>query len=149
VSASTSAASSKALLKNAEIAHTLKHKADFFGISGEFTSTSARRSTVARRRRRPRQGHPLPDEEEQGHRVRGPRSFTGPKAITVTKSDGSTEEVTFDNVIIATGSTVRLLPGVSLSENVVTYEEQILTRDLPARSSSSAPARSAWSSPTS
>ena len=28
---------SKALLKNAEIAHTLKHKADFFGISGEFT----------------------------------------------------------------------------------------------------------------
>jgi dihydrolipoamide dehydrogenase len=26
---------------------------------------------------------------------------------------------------------VRLLPGVSLSENVVTYEEQILTRDLP------------------
>jgi dihydrolipoamide dehydrogenase len=26
---------------------------------------------------------------------------------------------------------VRLLPGVSLSENVVTYEEQILTRELP------------------
>ena len=28
---------SKALLKNAEIAHTLKHKADFFGITGEFS----------------------------------------------------------------------------------------------------------------
>ncbi|MFX6334767.1 FAD-dependent oxidoreductase, partial [Acinetobacter baumannii] len=38
---------------------------------------------------------------------------------------------TFDNVIIATGSTVRLLPGVTLSENVVTYEEQILNRELP------------------
>jgi dihydrolipoamide dehydrogenase len=49
----------------------------------------------------------------------------------VAKSDGTTEEVTFDNVIIATGSTVRLLPGVQLSDNVVTFEEQILTRDLP------------------
>jgi dihydrolipoamide dehydrogenase len=39
--------------------------------------------------------------------------------------------VTFDNAIIATGSTTKLLPGTSLSENVVTYEEQILTRDLP------------------
>src|SRR5690606_19445086 len=31
----------------------------------------------------------------------------------------------------ATGSKVRLLPGVELSENVVTYEEQILSRELP------------------
>ena len=39
--------------------------------------------------------------------------------------------ITFDNVIIDTGSTVRLLPGVELSDNVVTYETQILTRELP------------------
>jgi len=61
----------------------------------------------------------------------GRGTFTGPAAISVAKSDGTTEEVTFDNAIIATGSTVRLLPGVELSDNVVTYEEQILTRDLP------------------
>src|SRR5690606_21619580 len=61
----------------------------------------------------------------------GRGTFTGPKAITVAKSDGSSEEITFDNAIIATGSTVRLLPGVELSENVVTYEEQILSRELP------------------
>ena len=42
-----------------------------------------------------------------------------------------TETVTFDNVIIATGSSTRLVPGTSLSENVVTYEEQILSRELP------------------
>ncbi len=57
--------------------------------------------------------------------------FADDHTLTVTKTDGSTEQVTFDNVIIATGSTVRLLPGVTLSENVVTYEEQILTRELP------------------
>ena len=39
--------------------------------------------------------------------------------------------MTFDNIIIATGSSTRLVPGTSLSENVVTYEEQILTRELP------------------
>ncbi len=49
--------------------------------------------------------------------------------MTLTK--GGTEQVTFDNVIIATGSVTKLLPGTELSDNVVTYEEQILTRDLP------------------
>jgi dihydrolipoamide dehydrogenase len=39
--------------------------------------------------------------------------------------------MTFDDAIIATGATTRLLPGTSLSERVVTYEEQILERDLP------------------
>ena len=40
--------------------------------------------------------------------------------------------VTFDNVIIATGSSTRLVPGTSLSDNVVTYEELILSRELPS-----------------
>jgi dihydrolipoamide dehydrogenase len=40
--------------------------------------------------------------------------------------------VTFDKIIIATGSSTRLVPGTSLSENVVTYEELILSRDLPS-----------------
>jgi len=123
---------SKALLKNAEIAHTLKHKADFFGISGEFTidfgAAFDRSRVVADGRVK---GIHFLMKKNKVTEYEGRGSFTGPKAITVTKSDGSTEEVTFDNVIIATGSTVRLLPGVTLSDNVVTYEEQILTRDLP------------------
>jgi len=123
---------SKALLKNAEIAHTLKHKADFFGISGEFTLDFGKawdRSRVVADGRV--KGIHYLMKKNKITELEGRGSFTGPKALTVTKTDGSTEEVTFDNVIIATGSTVRLLPGVTLSENVVTYEEQILTRDLP------------------
>jgi dihydrolipoamide dehydrogenase len=49
----------------------------------------------------------------------------------VTLNDGSHENVTFDNVIIATGASTRLIPGTQLSERVVTYEEQIMTRELP------------------
>ena len=39
--------------------------------------------------------------------------------------------MTFDNCIIAAGATTRLLPGTSLSERVVTYEEQIMTDNVP------------------
>ncbi|WP_282836526.1 dihydrolipoyl dehydrogenase [Microbacterium flavum] len=123
---------SKALLKNAEIAHTLKHKADFFGISGDFTLDYGKawdRSRVVADGRV--KGIHYLTKKNKITEYEGRGTFTGPKAITVTRSDGGTEEVTFDNAIIATGSTVRLLPGVTLSENVVTYEEQILSRDLP------------------
>lgn len=123
---------SKALLKNAEVVHTLKHKSDFFGISGEFTvdyGAAFDRSRVVADGRVKGIHYLMKKNKVTEYEGRG--SFTGPKAITVTRADGSTEEVTFDNVIIATGSTVRLLPGVTLSENVVTYEEQILSRELP------------------
>ncbi|MBP3978820.1 dihydrolipoyl dehydrogenase [Microbacterium sp. BLY] len=123
---------SKALLKNAEIAHTLNHKADFFGISGEFTIDYGKafdRSRVVADGRV--KGIHFLMKKNKVTEYDGRGTFTGPKAISVAKSDGSTEEVTFDNVIIATGSKVRLLPGVQLSENVVTYEEQILSRELP------------------
>ncbi|MCT2085971.1 dihydrolipoyl dehydrogenase [Microbacterium enclense] len=123
---------SKALLRNADLAHTFHAKADLFGISGDvhfdFGKAFDRSRSVAA-------GHvkgihylmkknKVTEYEGRGH-------FTDDHSLTVTKADGSTEQVTFDNVIIATGSTVRLLPGVELSENVVTYEEQILTRELP------------------
>ncbi|MBS0024513.1 dihydrolipoyl dehydrogenase [Microbacterium paraoxydans] len=123
---------SKALLKNAELAHTLKHKADFFGISGDFTIDYGKafdRSRVVADGRV--KGIHFLMKKNKVTEYDGRGTFTGPKAISVAKSDGTTEEVTFDNVIIATGSKVRLLPGVQLSDNVVTYEEQILSRELP------------------
>ncbi|GAA4197222.1 dihydrolipoyl dehydrogenase [Microbacterium oryzae] len=123
---------SKALLKNAELAHTLKHKSDFFGISGEVTFDYGKAYDRSREVANGRvKGIHFLMKKNKVVEYDGRGTFTGPKAISVAKSDGSTEEVTFDNVIIATGSKVRLLPGVTLSENVVTYEEQILSRELP------------------
>ena len=43
----------------------------------------------------------------------------------------TTEELTYDNLILATGATTKLIPGTELSERVVTYEEQILDEQLP------------------
>ncbi|SDQ19304.1 dihydrolipoyl dehydrogenase [Microbacterium sp. cf332] len=124
---------SKALLKNADLAHTFKHKADLFGISGDvsfdFGTAFDRSRKVAETHVK---GIHFLMKKNKVTEYEGRGSFVDAKSIQVTKADGSQETVTFDNVIIATGSTVRLLPGVELSENVVTYEEQILTRALPS-----------------
>nr|KEP23338.1 dihydrolipoyl dehydrogenase [Georgenia sp. SUBG003] len=123
---------SKALLRNAELAHLFTHQADMFGMSGEVRFDYG----VAFDRSR----------EVAGGRVRGVHylmkkngipeydghgTFTDAHAMEVRLTGGGTETLTFDHAIIATGSTVRLLPGVELSENVVTYEKQILSRELP------------------
>jgi len=123
---------SKALLKNADLAHQFHHKAELFGISGDvhfdFGVAWDRSRKVANTHVK---GIHFLMKKNKVDEYEGRGSFTGPNAIRVTKADGTTDDVTFDNAIISTGSKVRLLPGVQLSENVVTYEEQILDRDLP------------------
>ncbi|WP_433674103.1 dihydrolipoyl dehydrogenase [Microbacterium gorillae] len=124
---------SKSLLKNAELAHTLSHKLDFFGISGQNISMDY--GVAWDRSREVADGrvkgiHYLMKKNKVAE-YDGRGTFVDANTISVALSKGGEETVTFDNVIIATGSTVRLLPGVQLSENVVTYEKQILTRDVP------------------
>lgn len=123
---------SKALLRNAELAHIFHNEAKTFGISGDvsfdFGAAFDRSRQVADGRVK---GVHFLMKKNKITEYEGRGSFTSANAITVTKADGSTESVTFDNVIIATGTRTRLLPGTSLSANVVTYEEQILTKDLP------------------
>ncbi len=123
---------SKALLRNAELAHILAHEKETFGISGDatmdFGPTHARSRAVSERMTN---GVHFLMKKNKITEIHGWGTFTGPKAIDVKKEDGSVETVTYDNVIIATGATTRLIPGTSLSERVVTYEEQILDATLP------------------
>ncbi len=123
---------SKALLKNADLAHQVLHKADLFGISGDvhfdFGAAWDRSRKVADTHVK---GIHFLMKKNKVTEYEGRGTFTGPNAIRVTKADGTSEDVTFDNAIIATGSKVRLLPGVQIGGNVVTFEEQILARDLP------------------
>ena len=124
---------SKALLRNAELAHIITAGEGKFGIEGDatmaFGPTHARSRTVADGQR---QGRPLPDEEEQDHEIDGWGTLTGADLDGRGAQRPATRAVvTFDNLIIATGATTRLIPGTSLSERVVTYEEQILTDQLP------------------
>ena len=58
-------------------------------------------------------------------------STDGKHGVDVKGADGETTSHTCDDLIIATGATVRMLPGMKASANVVTYEEQILDEELP------------------
>ena len=123
---------SKALLRNAELAHIFNHQASTFGMSGDvhfdFGAAFDRSRSVADGRVK---GIHFLMKKNKVTEYGGRGTFTDANTISVALTDGSTDTITFDNAIIATGSTVRLLPGVQLSENVVTFEEQIMTRELP------------------
>ncbi|ACY20062.1 dihydrolipoamide dehydrogenase [Gordonia bronchialis DSM 43247] len=118
---------SKALLRNAELAHIFNHQAKTFGITGEVAFDFG---AAFDRSRKVSEGivkgvHFLMKKNKITE-IDGYGKFKDAKTIVV-----GDREITFDNVIIDTGSTVKLLPGVELSDNVVTYETQILTRELP------------------
>jgi dihydrolipoamide dehydrogenase len=123
---------SKALLRNAELAHIFTAEAKTFGISGDvsfdFGAAFDRSRTVAEGRVK---GVHFLMKKNKITEFDGRGSFVDASTIDVRLTGGGTERVTFDDVIIATGATTKLLPGTSLSERVVTYEEQILTRELP------------------
>lgn len=123
---------SKALLRNAELAHIFTREAKQFGISGEvsfdYGAAFDRSRKVADGRVA---GVHFLMKKNKITEIHGYGKFTDANTIAVDLNEGGTETVTFDNAIIATGSSTRLVPGTSLSENVVTYENQILTRELP------------------
>lgn len=118
---------SKALLRNAELAHIFNHESKTFGMSGDVTfdfgSAFDRSRSVADASAK---GVHYLNKKNKITEIEGFGTFVDAKTIKV-----GDREITFDNVIIDTGSVVKLLPGVELSDNVVTYETQILTRDLP------------------
>ncbi|WP_370247035.1 dihydrolipoyl dehydrogenase [Nocardioides sp.] len=123
---------SKALLKNAELAHVLTHEKAKYGIEGDATMSFG--PTHARSRQVSAgivKGVHFLMKKNKITEIDGWGTLTGPQSIDVKGPDGSVTSHTCTDLIIAAGATVRLVPGVELSENVVTYEEQILDERLP------------------
>ena len=123
---------SKALLRNAELAHIFTREAEAFGFSGavgvDYGAAFDRSRKVAEGRVA---GVHYLMKKNKIAEIEGYGKFVDANTVSVELNAGGTESVTFDNAIIATGSSTRLVPGTSLSANVVTYEELILTRELP------------------
>jgi dihydrolipoyl dehydrogenase len=123
---------SKALLRNAELAHILEHEKDKFGITGDasmdFKPTHARSRKVSEGIVK---GVHFLMKKNKITEVDGWGTLTGEKSMDVALKDGGSDQLTYDQLIIATGATTRLIPGTELSERVVTYEEQILDEQLP------------------
>ncbi len=125
---------SKALLRNAELAHIFQKEAKTFGIKVEGSVTFDYAEAFKRSRR-------VADGRVKGvgflmrknkiDQYEGWATFTDPHTLAVKLNAGGDETLTFKNCIIAAGATTRLIPGSKLSERVVTYEEQIMEDHLP------------------
>ncbi|HMM93808.1 dihydrolipoyl dehydrogenase [Phycicoccus sp.] len=123
---------SKALIKNAELAHTLQHDRELYGIEGEATMKYG--ATHARSRKVSAgivKGVHFLMKKNKIEEIDGWGTLTSATSMDVALNDGSTRQLTFDHLIIATGAVTRMLPGVEVSQNIVTYEEQILDENLP------------------
>src|ERR671913_172011 len=123
---------SKALIANAALAHTLAHDKATFGIEGDVTMSYG--ATFARSRKVSAgivKGVHFLMKKNKIEEVDGWGTLTSATSMEVALNDGSSRQLTFDHLIIATGASVRMLPGMQVSQNVVTYEEQILDENLP------------------
>ncbi|MFK0150641.1 dihydrolipoyl dehydrogenase [Streptomyces sp. NPDC090493] len=124
----------KALLRNAEVAQLILHDAENFGvkISGEVAldyRAAYERSRVVADGRVKGVGYLM--RKNKIEQFDGQGTFLDPHTLQVRMRDGETT-LSFRSCIIATGSTVKLLPGTTLGRRVVTYEEQILSDTLPS-----------------
>lgn len=123
---------SKALLKNAEVAHTFNHEAKDFGISGDVSfdfPTAHKRSRKVSKKIVGGIHYLMKKNKIQ--EINGLGHFKDAKTIEVKEGDDEGKTLTFDDCIIATGSVVKALPGIELGGNIVSYEEQILDENAP------------------
>lgn len=125
---------SKALLRNAELAHIFQHEAKTFGIRVEGKVTFDYGEAFKRSRRvadgRVKGVHFLM-RKNRIDEFDGWGTFADAHTLEVKLNDGRSETIKFRYCILATGATTRLIPGTTLSERVVTYEEQIMQETLP------------------
>jgi len=125
---------SKALLRNAELVHIFSKEAKTFGINVEGKVEYDYGAAYKRSRQvssRLVKGVQFLMKKNKIDTYDGWGTFKDAHTIDVALNDGKSENITFKNCIIATGSVTALIPGTQLSERVVTYAEQIMEDKLP------------------
>lgn len=126
---------SKALLRNAEMVQFVTGEAEAYGISTGGQVTVDYGPAFQRSRKvadgRVKGVHYLM-KKNAITQFDGRGTFVDDHTLSIARTDGGTETVTFGHCIVATGASPRLLPGTALSERVVTFESQILSEALPA-----------------
>ena len=115
---------SKALLKNAEVAHILRERGQEFGFS--FDNLKLDYCTAVKRSRqvsdRLVKGVGFLMKKNKITVYMGTAHLTGPGAVSVTGADGVAKELSAKNIIVATGAS-SLVPAAWKvdGKNVVTY----------------------------
>jgi dihydrolipoamide dehydrogenase len=126
----------KALLRNAEIAHTLKHRGKDFGFS--FDNLQLDYGAAFKRSRqvsdRLVKGVGFLMKKNKIDTYTGWGAIKDKSTIEVALGDGSKETLSFKNLVIATGAHARMIPGVEADgETIITYVEGILSDQVPGK----------------
>jgi len=125
---------SKALLRNAELAHIFQHRLKEFGFHAE-GGVSVDYSVAYKRSRevsnRLTKGVGFLMKKNKIDTYNGWGTIQDKSTVSVELEDGKSETLKTKNLIIATGAETRLLPGTQLSDNVITYLEAIMSDTLP------------------
>ena len=115
---------SKALIRNAELAHTITKEAKTFGITGDNISMDY--GAAHKRSRKVSssivKGVHYLMKKNKIQEIHGRGEFVSDKELAIVEGDDEGKKITFDNAIIATGSVVKSLPGVEIGGNIVSYE---------------------------
>jgi dihydrolipoamide dehydrogenase len=127
---------SKALLKNAEVAHTLQHRAKEFGF--KFDNLELDYGVAYKRSRQVSQrlvkGVGFLMRKHKVDVFEGTGRLTSANSLEIELNEGGERTITADNLIIATGARPRSIPGVEIDgEVIVTYYEAIMSDELPKR----------------
>ncbi len=125
---------SKALLKNAEVVHTLRERGKEFGFSIENLKVdygvAVKRSRRVSNRLVKGVGFLMKKNKIDVHM--GSAKFTAQDTLEVTDADGNTQTLQAKDIIIATGASAIVPPGWGFDgKNVLTYNEAILQEQLP------------------
>ena len=127
---------SKSLLKNAEVAHTLKHRGRELGFS--FDNLEIDYGVAFKRSRqvsdRLVKGIGFLMKKNKIDTINGTGALTNANSIQVQLNEGGEQTVTADHIIIATGARPRSLPGLEIDgQKIITYVEAITSDTLPKK----------------
>ncbi|HLB49964.1 MAG TPA: dihydrolipoyl dehydrogenase [Anaerolineales bacterium] len=126
---------SKSLLKNAEVAETLRHRGKEFGFS--FDNLKLDYGAAVKRSRqvsnRLVKGVEFLMKKNKIDVHIGAAELKSASTVEVTSKDGTKQTLTAKNIVVATGAQAGTPPGLALDgKKVVSYWEAILQETLPA-----------------
>ncbi len=128
---------SKALLETADLLHRVTHQGGEFGLSGsdgiglDYGALGKRRDQVIDKHVG---GVEFLMKKNQVTVLRGTGVLTGPTSVRVSGGESGDVEASADNLILATGSVPRSLPGLDPDGHLIITSDEALTRnDVPGR----------------
>jgi len=128
---------SKALLETADLLHRVTEQGAEFGLAGsdgvslDYAALAKRRDAVVEKHVK---GVEFLMKKNNVTVLRGQGTLTGPTSVRVSGGESGDVEASATDLILATGSAPRTLPGLEIDgERIITSDEALRRNDVPGR----------------